>query len=77
MSNQMIRFDGFDDCIAGLGYDHTGDDRIVYSKEKIIRKLMKSNGDDFMEALEHFEHNMLNLCSSRATAPIFLMEGEL
>lgn len=54
--SQALMPHGFDDCIVGY-QDY--EDRLVYSKEKMIEKLCLE-GFSNLEAIEHLEFNVWN-----------------
>jgi hypothetical protein len=49
----FLKMDGFDDAVLGVE-DRTM--RLVYSKSKIMRQLIKSM--DYETAMEHFDYNI-------------------
>jgi hypothetical protein len=54
MKDEILKADGFDDCI--IGQDHrTG--RLIYSVDKIIEQLV-SEGLSYEDAVEHFGFNI-------------------
>ena len=53
-----IVMDGFDDCIVGVSEEFGMETRIVYSKQRIIQKLVKTGHMDEEEADEYFYFNM-------------------
>jgi hypothetical protein len=65
-----ILLDGFDDCILGITEEFGGVQRILYSKEKIIQKLMEVSMTR-SEAEEYYDFNILGLYVSEQN-PIFL-----
>ena len=48
---------GFDDCIVGITEEFGNGNRILYSKEKIIQKLMEDMSEE--EAYEYFDYNII------------------
>ena len=71
----LIKLDGFDDCLLGLGESFGGEERLIYSKEKILLKLQASSMSP-AEALEYFEFNILGAYVGE-TMPIFLSSCSL
>ena len=65
-----IILDGFDDCIVGISEQFGEGNRIVYSKEKIIKKLSEDMSEE--EALEYYDFNILGGYFGEQN-PIFLM----
>ena len=52
-----IILDDFDDCIIGISEQFGEGNRIVYSKEMIIKKLCEEMSEE--EALEYYDYNIL------------------
>jgi len=53
----ILKADGFDDCI--IGYDYGFEDiRLIYSVKKILNSLVKKDYMTEEEAIEYFEFNM-------------------
>lgn len=48
---------GFDDCIIGVVSEFGNGNRVLYSKEKIIKSLMKDMDEE--EANEYFDYNII------------------
>ena len=48
---------GFDNCIIGVVEEFGNGNRVLYSKEKIIQKLMEDMNEE--EAYEYFDYNIL------------------
>jgi len=59
MAEGAIVMDGFDDCIIGVSEEFGHDTKIVYSKERVIQKLMKSGEMTEEDAIEYFYYNMV------------------
>lgn len=55
---EILKADGFDDCVLGYDYNWDGVIRLIYSVDKIIKKLVKKDKMDIDEAIEYFEFNM-------------------
>jgi len=54
---EILKADGYDDCV--IGYDFgIGDIRLIYSVSLILDKLVKEEGLEEIDAIEHFEYNM-------------------
>jgi hypothetical protein len=55
---EILKADGYDDCV--LGYDYSGDGviRLIYSVDCIINKLVSEDNMDIEDAIEYFEFNM-------------------
>jgi len=54
----ILKADGFDDCVLGYDYNWDGVIRLIYSVDKIIKKLVRIDKMDIDEAIEYFEFNM-------------------
>lgn len=54
----MLRADGLDSAIIGVGRRCGQDDILVYSVDRCIQALM-AEGLSHLEALEHFEYNVV------------------
>ena len=54
----ILKADGFDDCVLGYDYNWDGVIRLIYSVDKIIKKLVRRDKMDIDEAIEYFEFNM-------------------
>jgi hypothetical protein len=54
---EILKADGFDDCVLGYDYQWDGTIRLIYSVDKIIKSLIKQ-GMEEEEAIEYFEFNM-------------------
>lgn len=54
----ILKVDGFDDCVLGYDYNWDGVIRLIYSVDKIIKKLVKKDKMDIDEAIEYFEFNI-------------------
>lgn len=54
---EVLKADGYDDCILGYEYNWDGNIRLIYSVRMIIDQLIEEGLDD-IDAIEHFEYNM-------------------
>jgi len=54
----ILKADGFDNCVLGYDYSWDGVIRLIYSIDKIIKQLMKQDKMPVDEAIEYFEFNM-------------------
>ncbi len=61
---------GFDNCIIGVVEEFGNGNRVLYSKEKIIQKLMEDMNEE--EAYEYFDYNILG-GSFGEQNPVFLI----
>ncbi len=57
LAEGAILLDEFDDCIIGITEEFGNGPRILYSKEKIINKLMEDMSEE--ESLEYFDFNII------------------
>jgi hypothetical protein len=57
MEDPLMTADGFEDCIMGICYRFGSSPHVVYSRPKIIQKLI-SDGLTEEEAEEHFDFNI-------------------
>ena len=57
LAEGAILLDGFDDCIVGITEEFGNGPRILYSKEKIMNKLMEDMSEE--ESLEYFDFNII------------------
>lgn len=54
---EILKADGFDECVIGYDYQWDGTIRLIYSVKKIFKSLTKQ-GMSYEEAIEYFEFNM-------------------
>jgi len=74
LAEGAVILEGFDDCIIGISEEFGNEPRIVYSKNKIIQKLMV--GIDYEEALDYYYYNILGGYFGEQN-PIFLLDDIL
>lgn len=67
-----IVMDGYDDCIVGISEEFGRETRIVYSKQRIIQKMVKTDLMTEEEAIEYFYFNMVGGYYGERN-PIFLI----
>ena len=70
----ILKAEGFDDAILGLGRRCSQPDLLVYDVDKCVAILMKDGMTD-EEAMEYFEYNVVGSWMGEGT-PIFLYSGE-
>ena len=70
----ILKADGFDDAILGLGRRCSQPDLLVYDVDKCVDILME-DGMTQEEAMEYFEFNVVGAWMGEGT-PIFLYSGE-
>lgn len=68
---QLLKINGFDDCIIGIVERFNDSPIYCYDRKKIINKLMIEEGMSFEEALEHFDFNIMSAWMGKTT-PCFL-----
>lgn len=69
-----IVMDGFDDCIIGISEEFGQEPRIVYSKGRIVEKLVKTGHMTHDEAEEYYYFNMVGGYFGERN-PIFLISS--
>lgn len=70
----ILKAEGFDGAILGLGRRCGQSDLLVYDADKCVAILMKDGMTD-EEAMEYFEYNVVGSWMGEGT-PIFLYSGE-
>jgi len=55
--SEILKCDGYDDCILGYDYNWDGNIRLIYSVKAILDKMVKEDGISDEEAIEHFDFN--------------------
>ena len=71
----MMKADGLDDAIIGVGLQFDKPDRLIYDYDKCIDILMKLNDWDDEEAIEWMEFNVRGAYVGEST-PIFRVDYE-
>ena len=51
---EILKCDGYDDCVIGYDYGTGENIRLIYSVKKILDKMVSEEGLDEMDAIEHF-----------------------
>lgn len=74
LAEGAIILEGFDDCVIGISEEFGNGPRLIYSKNKIIQKLMV--GIDYEEALDYYYYNILGGYFGEQN-PIFLLDDIL
>jgi hypothetical protein len=72
MNDDMMKADGFNDAIIGVGSKCGSEDSFIYSTDKVLEILM-SQGMAEDQALEYFYFNILGAYVGETT-PIFMSE---
>jgi len=70
-SPELVKMDGFDDCIIGKARRYGMPDVLAYDKQKVIDKLMSRDGMTEDEADEFFEYNQIGAWVGETT-PVFI-----
>jgi hypothetical protein len=55
---EILKADGFDNCILGYEYNWDGNIRLIYSVKAMLEELVVSEGMTDEDAIEHFEYNI-------------------
>ena len=71
LDTPVFRMDGYDDCVVGLAKWHTQPPFLVYDREKVIGKLMKTSEMEREDAIEFHEFNQAQAYLGEGT-PAFL-----
>ena len=76
----LLKADGFDEAVLGVGYKKGNEPSLVYDYEKCIEILMDRDGCDYEEAQEFMDFNQLlgiflcgidlKMCANRSAADI-------
>ena len=76
LHDRMLKADGFDDAVVGIGYRCGQDHLLVYDVEKCINILMTRDNMTLTEADEFFEFNVAGAWAGPGT-PIWLYPDKL
>ena len=57
LAEGAILLDGFDDCIVGITEEFGNEPRVLYSRDKIITKLMEDMSEE--ESYEYYYYNIV------------------
>lgn len=55
---EILKADGFDNCVLGYEYNWDGNIRLIYSVKAMLEELVVSEGMTEEDAIEHFEYNI-------------------
>jgi hypothetical protein len=55
---EILKADGFDNCILGYDYSPEGNIRLIYSVKKILDSLVADEEMNEEDAIEYFEYNI-------------------
>lgn len=67
----VLKADGFDDAVIGIGRRCGQLDLIVYDSHKILEILVERDGMTMEDAREHFEFNIVGAWMGKGT-PVFV-----
>jgi hypothetical protein len=67
----LLIMDHFDDCIVGVVKGIDSENKVCYSYQKVIHKLIREDEMEEMDAIEYFEYNMMGAYVGETT-PCFL-----
>jgi len=68
---QFLKADGFDDCMIGVCHRYGQSLILAYDKEKVIKKLMKTDKTTREDALDYFYFNIIGAWTGKKT-PVFI-----
>jgi hypothetical protein len=71
LDDEIIKWDGFDECVLGIGSRCGMQDILVYSKKKIAYKLRDRDNMTVEEAIEYIDYNIAGAYVGEIT-PILL-----
>jgi len=69
---KSILADGLDDCIVGVLIVKPHQTNVIYSTNKIVRKLMSRDGMSYIDAVEFFEFNIKGAMFDETITPKFI-----
>ena len=69
---ELLKADGFDDCVLGLAYRFGHQEVLAYDLNKVLQKLQEKDGMTHEEAVEYYEYNMVGAYMGDAT-PLYVM----
>ena len=72
---EILKVDGFDDCIVGTVSRCTSNTILCYDVQKMITKMMERDGMSYEDAREYYEFNILGAWVGEGT-PMFLERFE-
>lgn len=73
--DDLLKADGFDKAIIGVGRKKGSQDSLVYSYDKCIQILMERDGMEYDDAVEFMEFNVVDAYVGERT-PIFVQTDE-
>jgi hypothetical protein len=72
----LLKMDGYDDCIVGIVERFGQDSYFIYDKELVLEKLQK-DGMSYEDALEYYEFNQLGAYVGETTPAFLIRDYEL
>jgi hypothetical protein len=72
----LLKMDGYDDCIVGVVERFGQDSHFIYDKELVLEKLQKDDMS-YEDALEYYEFNQLGAYVGEATPAFLIRDYEL
>ena len=76
MYDGLMIMDHFDDCIVGVIRGIDSEDKVCYSYNKVIAKLMRDDEMEEIDAIEYFDYNMIGAYVGEHTPVFFFEEGD-
>lgn len=73
----LLKMDGYDDCIVGIVERFGQDSYFIYDKELVLAKLQKDSNMSYEEALEYYEYNQLGAYVGERTPAFLIRDYEL
>ena len=77
MDEDLIKMDGYDDCLVGVVERFGQDSYFIYDKELVLTKLQKDSNMSYEEALEYYEYNQLGAYVGERTPAFLIRDYEL
>jgi hypothetical protein len=71
----LLKANGFDDAIVGIGRRKGSENGIVYNYDKCVEILIKRDDMDYEGAIDFMEYNVVDAYVGPST-PIFVKPGE-
>lgn len=77
IEDDLIKMDGYDDCIVGIVERFGQDSYFIYDKELVLAKLQEDSSMSYEEALEYYEYNQLGAYVGERTPAFLIRDYEL
>jgi len=68
---EVLKADGFDNCVIGLCESANGQTVIAYDKQKMIKTMVDRDGITYEEAEEYYDYNILGSYMGSST-PVYI-----